>query len=75
MQVVGHDLGRDAVEVAEVVDGLQERLVRGQVLEVADVVAGHDDVALRDRDRALQLRADGQHRRWAVKGSEIGSGA
>ena len=41
VQVVGHDRGRDPGEAAEVVDGLEERPVGGQVLEVADVVAGH----------------------------------
>ena len=55
VEVVGHHLGLHAVEVAEVVDRLQERAVRGQVLEVADVVAGHHGGALHDADRALQL--------------------
>ena len=61
--------GVDAVQRGQVVDGLEERLVRGEVLEVADVVAGDDVVADGDRDRALQLAADGQHRARGANGS------
>ena len=76
VQVVGDDLGRHAVEPAQVVDGLEERPVGGQVLEVADVVAGDDVGAERDRHRALQLGADGQDRpRRRRPASGSGSGA
>ena len=54
--------GVHAVERGQVVDGLEERLVGGQVLEVAQVVAGDDVVAAGDRDGALQLAADREHR-------------
>ncbi len=61
VEVVRHHLGRDTREGAQVVDRLQERPVGGQVLEIADVVAGHHGVALGHRHRALQLGPDGQH--------------
>ena len=45
MQVVDDDVGRDAEQPAEVLDRLAERGVRGRVLEVAEVVTGHQLVA------------------------------
>ena len=62
MQVVGDDLRRDAVEPAQVIDGLEERLVRREVLEVADVMAHHHVGAERHGDRGLELGADRQDR-------------
>ena len=62
MQVVGDDLGRDVVEPAQVIDGLQERLVRREVLEVADVMAHHRVGPERHGDRRLELGAHGQDR-------------
>ena len=61
MEVVGDDLGHDPVQPGKVVDRLEERPVRRQVLEVADVMAGDDVAALGDGDGALQLRTDGEH--------------
>ena len=63
VEVVRDDLGRHAVQRGQVVDGLEERLVRGEVLEVADVVARRR----RRRPRvtatvALQLGPDREHR-------------
>ncbi len=60
VQVVRHDLGNDAVQRAKMCDRLFERPPRREVLEVADVVARHDLGPLRDGDRALELRADGE---------------
>ena len=76
VQVVGHDLRRHAVEAAQVVDRLEERAVGGEVLQVADVVAGHDGVAGGHRHRALQLGSHGQDRPAGRNpGSGRGSGA
>ena len=61
MEIVRDDLGPHAVQRGEMVDRLHERLVGREVLEVADVMAGDDVVAARDRDRRLQLRADREH--------------
>ena len=62
MQVVGDDLGRDVVEPAQVIDGLQERLVRREVLEVTDVMAHHRVGPERHGDRRLELGSHGQDR-------------
>ncbi len=62
VEVVGDDLGDHGVERAEVVDCLQERAVRGEMFEVADVVARDDVGANGHRDRALELRSDGEDR-------------
>ena len=45
MQIVRDDLGTHAVQRGQMVDGLHERLVGREVLEVADVMAGDDVVA------------------------------
>ncbi len=62
VEVVGHRLRLDVVEVAEVVDRLEERLVRGEVLEIADVMARHDVLLARHGHRALELGAHGEDR-------------
>ena len=45
VQIVRDHLGPHAVQRGEMVDGLHERLVGREVLEVADVMAGDDVVA------------------------------
>ena len=68
--------GDDAVEPAQVVDGLEEGPVGGQVLEVADVVAGDD--ARRRSVRAtvfLSSAPTARTERRAAHGSGIGCGA
>ena len=62
MEIVRDHFGTHAVERGEVVDGLEERLVGREVLEVADVMTGDDVVATRDGDGRLQLGADREHR-------------
>ena len=62
VHVVGDDLGHDAVQARQMIDGLQERAIGGEVFEIADVVARHHPVVLGNADRALQFGADGEHR-------------
>ena len=60
--------GDDAVEPRQVLDCLQERTIRGEVLEIADVVAGDDPVAPGNAHRALQLGTDREHRPLGCEG-------
>ncbi|CAN5655159.1 hypothetical protein BH20ACT2_BH20ACT2_15920 [soil metagenome] len=62
MQVMDHQRRIDADEVTEVVHRLEEGLVGGEVLEIAEVVAGDHRRAVGDGHGALQLGADGEHR-------------
>lgn len=59
VQVVDNHLRGDAEQLAEVVDGLAERLVGGQMLQVPDVVTRDHPGVLGDGDGVLQL---GPHR-------------
>ena len=61
MQIVRDDVGPHPVKRRQVVECLQERLIRGNVLQVTDVVTRHDVVTARDRNRRLQLRANREH--------------
>ena len=61
MEIVRDHFREHAVERGEVVDGLEERLVGREVLEVSDVMAGDDVVATGDGDRRLQLGAEREH--------------
>ena len=61
MEVVHDHVGAHADESAEVLDSLQERGVGRRVLEVADVMAGHQLLTLDDGDRALELSSHRQH--------------
>ena len=73
---------RHAAEAAEVVDGLEERPVGGQVLQVADVVAGHNHGVPWPRPpcssarhpRPARGRARGRAGRWA-RGRSPGTAA
>ena len=75
VQIVGDDLRRDAVESGQVSHGLQERLVGGEVLEVAQVVTGDDVSTACHRHGALQLPTDCQDRARRWPGRRNGSGA
>jgi hypothetical protein len=61
MEVVGDDVRGDSGEPAEVVHGLQEGTVGGQMLQIADVVAGDDVRAFGHGHGVLELGPDGQH--------------
>ena len=69
VQIVGHHLRIDPEQPAEVRRCLQERLIGGEVLEVTDVVAAHEERLLGHRHGVLELGADGEHlaRRLARK--------
>ena len=60
VEVVGDEVGDHAVQRRQVIDRLEERRVRGDVFEVADVVAGDHVAALGHRHRVLQLGPDGE---------------
>ena len=74
VKVVRDDLGAHAVERREMLDRLEERGVRGEVLEVAEMVARHDRRTLRDGDRALQLGSEGEDRSAGLEGKRQGFG-
>ena len=75
VQVVRDHLRFDPEEPAEVDSCLQERLIGGEVLEIADVVAAYESRLLRHRHRVLQLGADGEHLAVCRPGSANASGA
>ena len=62
MEIVRDHFGAHAVERGQVVDRLEERPIRREVLEVSDVMTRDDDVATRDGHGRLQLCTDRQHR-------------
>ena len=62
MEIVRDHFGAYAVERGQVVDRLEERPIRREVLEVSDVMTRDDDVATRDGHGRLQLCTDRQHR-------------
>ena len=60
VEVMGDEVGDHTVQRRQVFDRLEERGVRGDVFEVADVMAGDHVGALGHRHRVLQLRSDGE---------------
>ena len=72
VQVVGDDFRLDPEQPAQVHRRLQEGLIGGEVLEVADVVAAHEDGLLGHRDRALELGAHGEHLAAGLAGQRQG---
>ena len=74
VQVVSDDLRFDPEEPAEVDRRLQEGLIGGEVLEVADVMAADEERLLGHRDRVLELGADGENLAGRLAGSGSGFG-
>jgi hypothetical protein len=61
VQVMDDDVWLDPIEVTQVARRLQEGLIAGEMLEVANVVARYQCRPLGDRHGVLQLRTDRQH--------------
>ena len=61
VQVVGDNFRRNAEQPAEVNRRLPESLIGGEVLQVTDVMAAHDEGLLGHRDRVLELGTDGEN--------------
>ena len=70
VKVVRDDLGAHAVERREMLNGLEKRGVRGEMLEVAEMMARHDRRTLRDGDRALELGSEGKDRSAGLEGKQ-----
>ena len=62
VEVVGDDLGLEREQPREVREAVRERAVRRQVLEVAVVRRHVGAAAARERERVLELGADGEER-------------
>ena len=76
MEVVDDDLGLEREQAAEVREAVRERAVGREVLEVAVVGRDVGAPAARERERVLELRADGERAGPAcATGSGSGSGA
>ncbi len=63
VEIVGDGGGVDFEDLLEVVDGLLEEVVGGEVFEVADVLAQEGVGASGEADGVLELASDGEDRR------------
>ena len=75
MEVVDGDLRLQREQAREVREPIREGAVRREVLEVAVVRRDVGARSPRERERVLELRADGEQRDGRRDGSGSGSGA
>ena len=75
MHVVDDHVRAHPEQSTEVLDGLQERGVGRRMLQVADVVAGHELPTLGHGDRALELGPHREHLAAGDVAEAMGSGA